>query len=358
MVKPQRLHVGDKVAIISLSSGVLGEPFAAHEVALGEKRLAAFGLVPVYMPNAKRGITFLKNHPEARAADLKQAFQDSSIKGIICAIGGDDTYRTVPYLLDDPDFLAAVESNPKLFIGFSDTTNNHLMLHKLGLQTYYGPAFLTDFAEFANEMLPYTKSWVDELFQPSPNKEIESSPVWYEERTNFGPEQVGTERVSSAETRGFEVLRGGKGGITGTLLGGCIESLYEALAGGRHPGQDKVIQQYALFPSAEQWRGTILFAETSEEKPAPQKLRRMLSALEKAGVFAGTSAVLVGKPQDEQFYEDYKAIWLEVTEAYKLPIMYNLNFGHAAPRCILPYGGKVKVDFDQIKVQLLEPLVA
>lgn len=40
------------------------------------------------MPNALRGIEYLKNHPEARAQDLKDAFYDKSIKAIICAIGG------------------------------------------------------------------------------------------------------------------------------------------------------------------------------------------------------------------------------------------------------------------------------
>jgi muramoyltetrapeptide carboxypeptidase LdcA involved in peptidoglycan recycling len=105
MNKPQRLKPGDKVAIVSLSRGILGESFAAHEIVLGEKRLAEFGLIPQYMPNAKKGIEYLHDHPEARAADLKQAFLDPSIKGIFCAIGGDDTINTVPYLLDDPEFF-------------------------------------------------------------------------------------------------------------------------------------------------------------------------------------------------------------------------------------------------------------
>jgi muramoyltetrapeptide carboxypeptidase LdcA involved in peptidoglycan recycling len=357
MIKPQKLNRGDKVAIVSLSKGILGEPFAAHEVILGEKRLAEFGLIPVYMQNAKKGMDFLNSHPEARAADLKQAFLDPSTKGVICAIGGTDTFNTVPYLLDDPEFVASVTKNPKVFLGFSDTTNNHLMLYKLGLQTYYGQAFLTDFAEFADDMLPYTKEWSGQLLEPSPMKEITSSPVWYDERTDFGPSQVGVPRVSHEETRGFEVLRG-RGIIEGELLGGCIESLYEALAGGRFPGQVEVYKKYDLFPTAEQWQGKVLFAETSEERPEPNIMRQILITLEKAGVFGGISAVLVGKPQDEQFYEEYKQLWIEATSTYDIPIIYNMNFGHADPRCILPYGGKVKIDFDQATVILQEPLVA
>lgn len=357
MIKPQKLNRGDKVAIVSLSKGILGELFATHEVRLGEKRLAEFGLIPVYMRNAKKGIEFLNNHPEARAADLKQSFLDPSIKGVICAIGGEDTLKTVPYLLDDPEFVASVISNPKVFLGFSDTTNNHLMFYKLGLQTYYGQAFLPDFAEFADDMLPYTKEWSKQLLEPSSKKEITSSPLWYDERTDFGPSQVGLPRISHTEKRGFEVLRG-QGSIEGELLGGCIESLNEALVGGRFPGQVEIYKKYDLFPTAEQWQGKVLFVETSEERPEPNKMRQILTTLDKASVFGGISAVLVGKPQDEKYYEEYKHLWLEATSAYELPIVYNLNFGHANPRCILPYGGSVRIDFDQGKVILQEPLVA
>jgi muramoyltetrapeptide carboxypeptidase LdcA involved in peptidoglycan recycling len=163
MIKPQKLQPNDKVAIVSLSRGVLGESFVAHELELGERRLNEFGLRVEYMPNAKKGVEYIKKHPEARAGDLKTAFRDDSIKAIVCAIGGDDTFRTVPYLMDDPEFITLVEKKPKIFLGFSDTTINHLMFYKLGLQTYYGPSFLTDFAEFADEMLPYTKEYIEEL---------------------------------------------------------------------------------------------------------------------------------------------------------------------------------------------------
>ena len=39
MIKPKKLNKGDKVAIISLSRGLLGMPFIKHELDLGLKRL-------------------------------------------------------------------------------------------------------------------------------------------------------------------------------------------------------------------------------------------------------------------------------------------------------------------------------
>ena len=114
-MKQYSLKNGDKVAIVSLSSGVLGESFIKHELEIGIKRLKEFGLIPVIMPNALKGIEYIKNHPEKRAEDLKKAFMDDSIKMIITAIGGDDTYRTIPYLMEDIGFINAVKNNPKIF---------------------------------------------------------------------------------------------------------------------------------------------------------------------------------------------------------------------------------------------------
>ena len=51
MIKPNMLKHGDKVAIVSLSSGMLGEEFCSHNVEIGVKRLKEFGLEPVFMPN-------------------------------------------------------------------------------------------------------------------------------------------------------------------------------------------------------------------------------------------------------------------------------------------------------------------
>ena len=78
MIKPRHLSPGDRVAVVSLSSGALGEPDRIHKYFLAKERMAKdFGLELVAMPNALRGIDYLYAHPEARAADLMDAFRDS-----------------------------------------------------------------------------------------------------------------------------------------------------------------------------------------------------------------------------------------------------------------------------------------
>ena len=151
------------IAIVSLSSGVLGEGFVAHEVEIGLKRLRNYGLNVRFMPHALKGLAYVKNHPEDRAADLLAALRDPEIDMILCALGGDDTYRLLPYLFEHDALRQAVHN--KIFLGFSDTTINHLMLHKVGLNTFYGQAFLPDVCELDTEMLPYTRRYFEELIR-------------------------------------------------------------------------------------------------------------------------------------------------------------------------------------------------
>ena len=58
-----------KIAIISLSRGLLGEPFIKHEEELGFRRLRSYGIEVVTTANACKGIAFLQSHPEDRAQD-------------------------------------------------------------------------------------------------------------------------------------------------------------------------------------------------------------------------------------------------------------------------------------------------
>ncbi len=353
MLKPRKLKAGDRIAIVSLSNGMLGEEFCSHNIEIGVKRLKEFGLEPVFMPNALKGIEFLSEHPEARASDIKQAFLDDTISGVICAIGGDDTYRLLSFLMEDREFIDAINAHPKLFTGFSDTTINHLMFYKLGLSTYYGPTFICDLGEISNEMLPYTKEAFKGYFEDFIGRKITPSELWYEERVNFSRKAIGTERVAHKGERGFELLQGNSI-FGGRLLGGCLESLYDMLTDNRYPDQKMICDKYGIFPSIKEWKDKVLFIETCEEKPTPEFFAKELIALKSQGVFDVISGILVGKPQDEVYYNEYKLILKEVIDNKDLPIVYNINFGHATPRTALLYGAEVRVDASKQMIEFLD----
>ena len=131
-----------KVGIVSLSSGILGEDFVKHELEIGVSRLREYGIEVQFLNHALKGMEFIKENPEKRAEDLLMAFKDDSIDMILCAIGGEDTYRLLPYLFGNDELKKAVRQ--KIFLGCSETTMKHFMLNKGGIKTVYGQAFLPD----------------------------------------------------------------------------------------------------------------------------------------------------------------------------------------------------------------------
>ena len=338
------------VAIVSLSRGLLGKPFIKFEVKIGLQRLKEYGLNVVFMPHARKSIKYVKAHPEKRAEDLLAALRDPEIDMILCAIGGDDTYRLLPYLFEQGKLAAA--ANNKVFLGFSDTTINHFMLHKVGMRSFYGQAFLPDLCELSPEMHPYTKQYFEELISTGTVREIRPSSIWYEERKSFAPNQVGKPLVSHPD-HGFELLQG-PATFSGKILGGCIDSIYDMFNGDRYADMPLLCAKYALFPDAEDWKGRILLLESSEEKPTPEKYRKALEYLKNRGVFAAVSGVLAGKPMDETYAEEYKKLLKEVIDDPALPIVFNLNVGHAMPRCIVPFGVRAEVDAKAQVIRFVE----
>ena len=328
------------VAIVSLSSGTLGEAFAKHELDIGVKRLKDFGLNVTFMPHALKGIEYVRNHPAERAADLLQALRAPDIDMILCAIGGDDTYRLLPYLFGHKELLEAVSD--KVFLGFSDTTINHFMLHNVGMKTFYGQSFLADICELDENMLPYTEDYFRELISTGTIREIRPSGIWYEGRTQYGVDQIGTP-LRAHPDHGFELLQGNPV-FSGPILGGCLDSIYDIFHGDRYADMPQLCRKYALFPKTEDCTGRILLLETSEEKMSPEKFRKALLTLKETGIFDVISGILMGKPMDETYAREYKRVLTETIDQPDLPIVCNLNIGHALPRCIIPFGVQATVD--------------
>ena len=339
-----------KIGIVSLSSGVLGEDFVAHEVKIGIERLKEYGIEVEFLPNSKKGIEFIKNSPEARAKDLIKAFKDDSIDMILCAIGGDDTYRLLPYLFENNELKMAVKQ--KIFLGFSDTTMNHFMLNKVGIKTFYGQAFLPDICELSNEMLPYSEHFFEELINNGRIKEIYPSDVWYNEREDFSEKSIGIS-MDEHQNRGFELLRG-NAKFEGQILGGCLETIFDIFDNSRYEDSVYLCKKYEIFPSLEEWKNKILLLETSEEKPKPELFRKMILKLEEYGIFDVISGLIIGKPQNEEYYEEYKQILLDEIKNKDLSIVYNINVGHSTPRCIIPFGVNAKVDIERHIIEFKE----
>lgn len=338
LIKPKMLKAGDRVATISLSWGGAGEPDLRWRYEQGIERLrSVFGLEVVAMPNSLKGGDYLYENPQARAEDLMNAFKDSSIKGIFSNIGGSESIRLLPYIDFD-----VIRDNPKVFIGYSDSTVTHLFCHKAGISSFYGPAILMDFAENV-EMHEYTVEALKKtLLAVDPIGEVKPATEWTSERLEWIVENKNIKRLMNPN-KGYELLQG-SGVVQGRLIGGCIEVLEFA-------------KGTSLWPAEEYWKDCILFFETSEELPTPGNLEYWLRNYGTQGILQQAKGIIFGKPQNEKYYEEYKEsirLIMKELSLEELPILYNLNFGHTEPKFVLPYGAMAEINCEKETFSILE----
>lgn len=339
MIKPKKLNVGDKIAIVSLSWGGIGDEALIHKYYIAKERLEKeFGLEVITMPNALKGIEFIYNHPELRAKDLLDAFMDNTIKAVFCSIGGDDSIRLLPYINYD-----ILKNNPKIFMGYSDTTISHFMLYKAGIVSFYGPSIMSEFGEYM-QMFDYTKTAVKNiLFKNTKGYKVESSKYWSNDFVSWKEENINVQKKLVKEEHGYEVLSG-SGIIKGELLGGCLDVF-------------PMILETDIWPKKEEWKDKIMLLETSEDKMSPEYLLCYIRNLGVQGILNNIKGIVVGKPQDEKYYEEYKEIYLKVLKEFdceKLPIIYNVNIGHAFGTGILPLGIEYEIDLDNKTIKFNE----
>lgn len=338
LLKPERLKKGDTVAAVSLSWGGAGDEDLLWRYEKGKRRLMEqFGLRVAAMPNALKGSDFVYHHPEKRAEDLMQAFSDPSIRAVIACIGGDDSIRMLPYI--DFDVL---RRNPKIFLGYSDSTVTHFLCLKAGIASVYGPSILAEFAENV-KIFDYTAHWLQKaLFETAPLGQIPCAGEWTGERMPWTPENEHTAKV--LQRNAGDVFLQGEGFVRGPLIGGCIEVM-------------EMMKGTALWPDPHQFDNAVLFFETSEDMPEPNYVAYWLRNYGSQGILQRAAGIVWGKPYQEKHYDAYKQAILKVLAELSLtslPVVYNMSFGHNEPMMCLPYGARAEIDCRAKTFSILE----
>ncbi len=345
MLKPERLRPGDTVAAVSLSWG--GPGTFPHRYMAGKRQLTAeFGLSVVETEHALKDAAWLARNPKARADDLMHAFSDPSIRGIISTIGGDDSVRLLPFV--DPE---VIRNNPKVLLGYSDTTVTHLLAFRAGVTSFYGPSVMAGFGENGG-MFPYMVESVRKtIFSAAPCGVVEPNPGgWTAERLDWAiPENQHRRRTLNPP--GHWNFLQGRGIAEGRLFGGCLDVLHW-------------LRGTAVWPDNENLDGAILFLETSEEAPPPSVLTRELRVYAAMGILRRLSAILFGRPGGgvpaAQFGRYDEAILQVVAEEeglVDLPVVTRMDFGHTDPMFVLPYGVQARVDCERKTFSILESAV-
>ncbi|HEC2220517.1 TPA: LD-carboxypeptidase [Staphylococcus delphini] len=340
MIKPHKLKKGDTIAIVSPSSGLAGEPQIRWRTEQGIANIQALGYRVKVMDNSLNGIAWNFEHPKERAEILTAAFADPEVQAILCTIGGYESVRIIPFLDDE-----VIRQHPKIFIGYSDITPLHLHMYKLGIASFYGPALLTDFAENV-ELDAYT---VDHLLavigDTQPIGAISTSDTvrvfglrWDEDKRHIAREKM---------PNGDYMHISGQGTVQGQLIGGCFESL------------DK-LRGTPYFPDLDQFKGKILFLETSEVQVDPMSFEETLRAFGLMGIYDVVAGIVLGRPQNgvhQEAYHDKLRLIMKEFHQEARPVIGNASFGHNEPKCPLPYGVQATLSADALSLSIDEAAV-
>ena len=331
LIKPERLRPGNTVATISISGGRAGDEDLIWRYELGKKRLEeVFGLRVVETPHALMGSRYIYEHPEKRAADLHWPLENAEVKGIIANMGGDDSYRLLPYL----DY-ELIRSHPKIFMGFSDITTSCCIFAHAGVMSYYGPNLLTPIAQ-PGRLDEYTENAMRRaLFSGEMIGRVEPcgrfTPIEWQDKRE--------EDILWQENPGYELIQG-SGRVRGRLIGGCMGPL-------------KQIMGTEVFPGRELWEGSILFMENlSPYNSALAALHgwRALAASGALDVCAGIITPAMGNEDREALL---KVLKHEVHRG-DIPVLAGVDFGHRTPMTVLPVGALAEIDCQNDSFAILE----
>jgi muramoyltetrapeptide carboxypeptidase LdcA involved in peptidoglycan recycling len=273
--------------------------------------------------------------------DLMEVLKDSTIQGIVSTIGGDDSIRMLPYL----DY-SVIRDNPKVFLGYSDSTVTHFAFLKAGVTSFYGPSIMAGFDENGGLSAYMAESVRQMLFACSPTTVISANPDgWTIDSWEWDSEQRNAIRRKLRPSCGWRWLQG-KGQHRGRLIGGCLDVI-------------DWLRGTPVWPDPAQWRDSILFFETSEDRPSPKVVTYMLRSMAATGALRDVRAILFGRPYgDETSFEAYDDALLSVLAEQSLtslPVVSRMDFGHTDPKFTVPIGVAAEVDCDAQQVRLLEP---
>lgn len=332
LIIPKKLNKGDTVAFISISGGRAGDPDMIGRYELAKSRFEEiYGVKVVETPNALKGNDFIYSHPELRWADLEWALTNPEIKGIVCNMGGDDSYRVLPFV--NPKII---HDNPKVFMGFSDIATWMSVFTYAGVRAYYGPSVLTPigapvkFDEYSLEAVRktvFSNEIIGEIKPPKAYTSIE----WND--------QIDPKDIKWTPNEGYSIVQG-TGKVSGRLFVIC-------------PGPLRQIMGTKYFPSKELFDGAILAIEHGCPYDSALAGFHSMRAFAAAGVFDRAAGIVTGRLDDQSRYFLRKVINEEVHRE-DMVILENVDFVHHTPMTVLPVGAMCEIDCEDVRFSILE----
>ncbi|WP_250006558.1 LD-carboxypeptidase [Actinoplanes sp. M2I2] len=321
LLRPRALRPGDLVVIAALS----GPLPAAYEGNV-EQTVAVFERMGFRVRRAPlldgRQRWWSAATPAEIAAELNGLLRDPEVRAIVASDGG----QTVFGYLDLID-LEAVRADPKPILGYSDISLLHLALYaRTGLVGFHADMAVPGFGG----------QWPA---VPAPRRaELES----LYSRLLMDTEPIGALPASSPG----ECWRAGR--AEGRLIGGVINRI-------------ALVQATPYAVPLEWFDGAVLFWE--ELGGQASYLWSYLQVMRHCGILDRISGMVVGVPRDIAGLGSSGAtpalseIVLDVLGDRDIPVLGNVEFGHAGPNLPMPVGVRAGLDAGERTLSLLEPAV-
>ena len=259
------------------------------------------GWEPVTGDNVSRLHGYLAGTDAERLADLNEALRNDSIDAVWCIRGGYGAMR----LLRDIDY-AALKSNPRPIIGFSDITAIHSAIHReCGIVSFHGPTARGELSDFSRDS--FVRALIDQV-----------------------------DPCGVAENA--KVLRPGK--ARGRLAGGNL-SLVASLMG---------------TPWSIDFDGVILVIEDVDE--AVYRVDRMMRQILLSGALSRCAAIVAGdfRPANGETSAENRTLVDVLTEAADeagIPCLANAPFGHIHDQWTIPLGASAELDTDELSLRVV-----
>lgn len=306
MLIPKPLLPGDTVALVGVS-GCIHEEDIDFQVSRAKERLEGLGFRVKLDDSCGRRYGYLAGTDQQRADALVAAFADDSVDGVWCIKGGYGCIRMLDLI--DWELIAA---HPKAFIGFSDITTLHTVLHeRCGLCTFHGPM------PKSGPMEPgATTDSLMHALSGHPDRELRN--------INGKP---------------LQCIRGGV--AEGVLVGGNLT----LVTAGTGTAYDLDVQ------------GKILFLEDVGERT--YVLDRYLHQLYHAGKLTECAGVILGGFTDCVIEDPNCGLSLEevlrdVFSKVNVPVLAGLQAGHMREMLTLPLGRRYRMDADKGTITLVD----
>jgi muramoyltetrapeptide carboxypeptidase len=320
IIRPRALAPGDTIAVAALSGGLETEVLEMYERGLAELTALGFRVRSAPLVDVEQAWWWAAARPEHVARELNELFRDPEVGAIWALVGG---RFTLSYLggLD----YEAILANPKPLVGMSDIAVLLLAIHsRTGLVTFHADTVLFGVAEW------HQLSETDHRRQADAYARVLTS-----------TEPAG--QLPALST--WETWRSGR--TEGRLLGGLLNRLVRIQA-----------TPWALAP--ERFDGAILFLEDLNTPTI--NVWNDLQVLRHNGVFDRISGLLIGPIETIQILPDaaksLRDVVLDVLGDRDIPVIANVNLGHAGPNLPLPIGVRAAIDADALTIELLEAAVS